>query len=88
MDEVELTDHAMERMLRRVGCKPSTAHILAKRALEYGISRADAKGPLREYLKQISLGNDPPTLRVTNKHVYIFRGNLLVTVYYLPKRLL
>jgi len=83
-----ITDHAMDRMIARIGCQEHTAQILAERAILYGQDKEETQGELRQFLDNISRPPDPPSLKIMPPFVYIFRKTRLVTIYAIPKRLL
>ena len=64
---------------------PSIA--IAEKALEFGITHAETKGKLSKHLDGIFLLNYKPTnMRVYNHSVYLFNGNILITVLPLPHK--
>lgn len=86
-DNVTVTRHATKRIRQRLGINKSATERMAEKALESGITHAEAKGKLSRYLDGIFLLNYKPTnLRIYNHSVYLFNGTTLITVLPLPNR--
>lgn len=84
--EIHITEHAHHRMKERMGLPRSARAAAAARAMQFGIRREDAVGPLRDYLSR-NWERDTNTLRVYGNFVFAFEGERLVTVFELPKNL-
>lgn len=86
-DTVKVTRHAEKRARQRLGIKKSAVERTAEKALEYGITHAEAKGKLSRHLDGIfTLNYKPTNLRVYNHNVYLFNGTTLITVIPLPSK--
>lgn len=83
-----LTDHAIERGKERLGLCEKALQRTADRAFEYGVPVPETRGALRRYLdRQGMLHEKGNNTRVHAEHVFIFQGNVLITVLYLPNHL-
>lgn len=86
-DNVTVTRHAEKRIRQRLGINKSATERTAEKALERGVTHAEAKGKLHRHLDGIFLLTYKPTnLRVYNHSVYLFNGTTLITVLPLPNR--
>lgn len=87
--EVIVTNHAKQRTKDRLGVSKKIADKIANKALENGITHAQAKGNLKAYLDKVYLTHkNANNLRVYNRKVYLFRGAVLITVINLPNKLI
>lgn len=85
--DVYVTRHADKRIRQRLGVNKKSTDKIAEKALEFGITHAEAKGKLSKHLDGIFLLNYKPTnMRVYNHSVYLFNGNTLITVLPLPHK--
>ncbi len=83
-----VTKHAEKRIRQRLGINKRATDRAADKALQFGITHAEAKGKLCRYLDGLFLLNRRPNnLRVYNHAVYLFRDTKLITVLPLPKNL-
>lgn len=84
---VTVTRHAGKRIRQRLGINKKSAGKAAEKALQFGITHAEAKGKLSRHLDGIFLLNCNPTnMRVYNHSVYLFNGSTLITVLPLPQK--
>lgn len=75
------------RTRKRVGVNRSAVERLARKAFADGITRYDAKGGLRRYLDALYHYNEQAdNIRVYAEKVWIFSGNILITVLDLPQK--
>ena len=85
---IGITDHSRKRTKNRLGLSKKDTEKVANKALDFGITHADAKGNLRKYMDGLYLryqnGNNN---RVYNRKVYIFQGMVLITILNLPHNL-
>ena len=82
-----ITRHGDFRTRKRVGVNRSAVKRLARKALADGITRYDAKGGLRRYLDALYHYNgQADNIRVYAEKVWIFSGNILITVLDLPQK--
>lgn len=84
---VTVTRHAGKRIRQRLGINKRSTEKAAEKALQFGITHAEAKGKLSRHLDGIFLLNYKPTnMRVYNHSVYLFHGVTLITVLPLPQK--
>ena len=87
-DDVVVTRHAKKRIRQRLGINKKSAENAAEKAMQFGITHAEAKGKLCKHMDGIyRLSYNPNNMRVYNRSVYLFRGTKLITVLPLPKNL-
>lgn len=88
MGEAIVTTHGRKRTKNRLGLSKKNADKQAAKALEFGIRHDQAKGRLRKYMDGLYLrhsqGNNN---RIYNRKVYIFEGQVLITILNLPQYL-
>jgi len=85
---VDLTRHAEKRIRQRLGINKKATGRNAEKALQHGVTHAEATGRLCKYLDGIFLHNCRPTnMRVYNHSTYLFRDTKLITVLPLPRNL-
>lgn len=85
---IDLTRHAEKRIRQRLGINKKAVERNAEKALQYGVTHAEATGRLCKYLDGIFLRNFRPTnMRVYNHSTYLFRDTKLITVLPLPRDL-
>lgn len=76
-----------KRTKEKIGLSKKIADKNAQRALEYGVTRSEAKGGLCRYLDKLYLSNgNANNVRVYRRYVYLFRGNTLLTIIPLPNK--
>lgn len=87
-NSVIVTRHAEKRIRQRLGLNKKSTERAAEKALQFGVTHAEAKGNLCRYLDGIFLLNYRPTnIRVYNHSVYLFCDTKLITVLPLPNNL-
>lgn len=84
-----ITSHAKRRLAERTGVKGSNAQKrLVGQAFSTGIPHFLANGELLAFLNKLYLTHKKANnLRLYKKHVYIFRGGVLMTVLKVPEHL-
>lgn len=84
-EELRVSRHGYKRARERLGIPKNAVQKNAEKALEYGVRREDASGPFRRYLDALfheyGTANN---LRAYNRHIYIFCGEVLVTILNIP----
>lgn len=87
MSDAEVTKHGRNRAHQRTGLPRRTIDRNAERALKAGIARTDTRGALRRYLDKLYYSHDcaASNIRVYCGYVYIFNGDILITVLILPQ---
>lgn len=86
---VKVTNHAKQRTKDRLGLSKKIADKVALKALENGITHSMAKGNLKSYFDKLYLQyKTANNIRIYNRKVYLFRGNVLITVMNLPNNLI
>ena len=84
-EEPRITKHGYKRVRERLGIPKNAVQKNAENAMKYGVQRTDVSGPLRRYLDAIYYDyGTANNLRVYHRHVYIFCGEVLVTVLKVP----
>lgn len=87
MDDIELTQHSIEKTKERIGLSKKLAEKNARRALERGLTHADCKAGLRRYIdKRFFINHNTNNVRIYHRYVYIFCDKKLVTVFPLPNK--
>lgn len=88
MRDVVMTKHSIKRTKDRVGLSKKIADKNAQKALEHGITHADAKSGLKRFLDKLYLSNgNANNVRVYHHYIYLFRDNRLITIISLPHKL-
>lgn len=84
-EELRVSRHGYKRARERLGIPKNAVQKNAEKALVYGVAREEATGPFRRYLDALyheyGTANN---LRAFNRHIYIFCGEVLVTVLNVP----
>lgn len=84
---MRVTRHADKRMRKRVGVNRSAVEKISRKAMTDGYTRYDFSGSLRRYLDYLYHYNEEANnIRVYAEKVWIFSGNILITVLDLPQR--
>ena len=84
-EEPKVTKHGYKRIRERLGIPKNAVQKNAENALKYGVPRTDVSGPFRRYLDAIYYEyGTANNLRAYHRHVYIFCGEVLVTVLKIP----
>lgn len=87
MSEAVVTKHGAKRIKERIGLGKGSVQKNVEKALVEGITHADTKGSLHRYLDGVYLLNERPNnMRIYNHMLYLFRGNILITVLPLPQK--
>lgn len=88
MARAQITDHAEKRAKERCGWNAAALSRMADKALTDGVTHAQTRGKLNRFLSGLFLshrtGNNN---RVYGEHVYIFAGDVLITVIHLPRNM-
>lgn len=80
-----LTHHSIERGQERAGLCPEAFHKLAGKAFHEGIRHKDTAGALHRYLTALyKAERKANNIRIYGEFVYLFCGEVLVTVLHLP----
>ena len=84
-----LTKHSISRLQQRCGVSKKNASKVAKRAFRTGITHAETHGELHRFLDSIYLSQKKGTnMRIYGNAVYVFKGDVLITVIRIPDNLL
>ena len=84
-----LTKHSISRLEQRCGVSKKNAPKVAKRAFRTGIAHAEKHGELHRFLDSIYLSQKKGTnMRIYGNAVYVFKGDVLITVIRIPDNLL
>lgn len=76
-----VTRHGRNRM-KRIGLSKSLAQTQADKALEFGLRHVEATGPLKRYMDHVFLSHrNADNMRVYHGSLYIFCGDVLITIY-------
>lgn len=87
-NDVIVTKKAERRIRQKLGVSKKSAEKAAEKALQFGVTHAEAKGKLCRHLDGIYLLKlNPTNMRVYNRFVYLFRDTKLITVLPLPSNL-
>ena len=85
---MKLTKHGKNRLKKRLGASKKNVEKIAQDALQNGITHSEAKGRLSKYLDKLFFQHQTATnMRVYHEKVFIFRGEVLITVLPLPHNL-
>ena len=88
MAEVVVTEHSVKRTKDRLGLSKKLADKNAQKALEFGITHSYEKSIILKFIYKLYLSNcNANNMRVYHHHVYLFRGNKLITIIDLPQNL-
>ena len=84
-----LTKHSISRLQQRCGVSKKNALKVARRAFRTGITHAETHGELHRFLDSIYLSQKKGTnMRIYGNAVYVFKGDVLITVIRIPDNLL
>jgi hypothetical protein len=83
-----LTQHAIDRCEQRMGLRFDSLQRMADKALEEGITHAQARGRLKRfcdglYLEHCSANN----IRIFGEFIFVFNRNVLITILHVPNKL-
>lgn len=82
---VTVTDHAVDRIRKRLGIPRRAALRTAERAFHHGVPHTRFSGPLRDYLDhKVEAPHPANSARVYGEFLYMFEGAVLRTVWDLP----
>ena len=85
---IKITKHAYDRAKERLGWKKSALENTAPKAFTVGTKHTDAKSKLRKYFDGIwRKYKNADNCRVHGEVFYLFRQNILITVYPVPNYL-
>lgn len=85
---MKVTQHAKERIEERCGLSKDAQLKLSAKALETGVTHAQAKGRLKKYFVALYLyKRNANNIRVFGEYVFLFAGETLITVLNLPNNL-
>jgi len=80
-----ITAHAQERAKKRVGLNAHALERVATKALNNGVTHGETSGRLNRYLTKLYLTHEKGNNnRIYGEHIFIFQGNILITVLQLP----
>lgn len=83
--ECHVTAHAGKRIRERVGGGKKASQNVADRALSKGLGHQELTGKLKRYIDSLWFRNRTANnIKVYSEKVYIFKGNVLITVISLP----
>jgi hypothetical protein len=83
-----VTQHAQVRIRKRAGIPRSGANRLARKAYLHGITHSQTRGKLRAYCDRLYFAQHTANnLRIYGHFIYLFCGEILMTMWELPKRL-
>jgi hypothetical protein len=85
--KIIVTSHAAKRISKRIGVPKKAVQKLAETAISDGKSHSDFSGSMKRYLdseffKERSASN----MRVWSGYLFIFSGEVLITVFLLPPK--
>lgn len=84
----QVSKHARNRTKQRAGLGKRAAVRNAQKAFDLGVKHSETNGRLNKYLTAIYFTNKTiNNLRIYHRHVYLFAGDVLVTVLNLPNNL-
>ena len=86
-----ITKHAEKRMIERFACTTKTVKKEAGKAYRLGYPRIYMQDcPIRRYMDSRSIGREHfhADLKLWREHIFVFRGNTLVTVLTIPDKYL
>ena len=84
-----LTKHSISRLQQRCGVSKKNALKVARRAFRTGITHAETHGNLQKFLDSIYLSQQKGTnMRIYGNAVFVFKGDVLITVIRIPDNLL
>ena len=85
---MKTSKHAKGRIKERCGLGKDSGDRLAAIALEKGLKRSEATGQLGRYMDKLFFTNpDAGNIRIYAEKVWVFSGDKLVTVLYIPQNL-
>lgn len=87
--EIKISRHAKKRMKERCGLNKKASERLAYIAYTKGLTHSELCGRLKRYVDYLYFREEKANaIRIYGNEVYIFQGNVLITVFDLPNRYL
>ena len=87
MSCVVMTNHGVKRAKERVGLPKRALERNAEKAFTEGLKHSDLTGSIKRYVDALYFKKEKAgNIRIYCGRVYIFCGNNLVTVFYLPPK--
>ncbi len=84
--ELIITDHADGRTRKRIGIKRKGVSRQADKAFENGLAFSDTDGALARFMTALYHKKKANNIRIFNRYVYIFKGDIFITVFPLPQK--
>ena len=85
--DVIVTSHAKKRIKKRLGLNKSIIEDVSREAFFNGIQHKDLGGSFKRYVSGLYLKYGiANNIRIYKEKVFIFRNNVLITVFNLPHR--
>lgn len=86
--EISISDHAFIRAKQRLGMDKMATRRIAMKAFVAGKKHHACKGALKSYLDKVYLEYENcNNMRIWGEAIWLFAGNVLVTVYNIPNDL-
>jgi hypothetical protein len=83
-----ISQHAYERSKERLSLRKSSTDRLARKAFDQGLKHTQTTGPLRKYVDGLWMQHKQASnIRIYGDNIFLFAGNILVTLYQLPLEL-
>lgn len=83
--ESHVTVHAGRRIRERIGVNKKSIQSVSDRALSKGLAHEELTGKLKRYIDKLYFRSETANnIKVYAEKVYLFKGNLLITVVSLP----
>ena len=84
-----LTKTAGRKIRKHMGINKKSTDKAATNALKYGVTIEETTGKLRKYMQQTyeDGGKIADNIRVYNRSCYVFRDDVLITMYKVPREL-
>ncbi len=80
-----VTDHACNRIRKRIGVSKKAIRSISNRALERGLAHSQLTGNLKRYVNFLYLKKKTANnIKVYSEKIFIFKGTTLITVFPLP----
>lgn len=88
MVHIVVSQHALLRGRERFSLTKRSVKRLAVYAYKNGLTQEDCRGPLKRYVDDLWMKEkDASNIRVYGDNIFLFAGNILVTLYQLPNEL-
>lgn len=85
----KITKHAEKRGRKRLGIPKKSVTRIANRASVFGVHKNETKNSLRRFLdgaEKIHNENAADNVRIYHRNVFVFDGDVLVTIMPLPRK--